>query len=58
MDESKLQIDDNGNRYWFLNYEWHRIGGAVVECNNGTKGNTRTNWKLTKEFNHERKRNY
>ena len=37
MQKSKLKIDENGNRRWYLNGELHRIDGPACEYVDGTK---------------------
>jgi len=33
---SRLEIDTNGNRFWY-NDKRHRIDGPAIECSNGVK---------------------
>ena len=34
---SKLKIDKEGNKRWYLNGKLHREDGPAIECVNGTK---------------------
>lgn len=35
--EPQCEIDEDGDRYWWLNGEWHREDGPAVEFANGSK---------------------
>jgi len=32
-----LKIDNEGNRFWYLNGKFHRLDGAAIEWSNGDK---------------------
>ena len=37
MIEYTVKVDDNGDRYWWLNGKRHREDGPAVECANGMR---------------------
>jgi hypothetical protein len=34
--QSKLEVDENGNKFWKLNGKYHREDGPAIEGGNGT----------------------
>jgi len=37
MEEYKVKVYDNGNKFWYQNDELHRLDGPAVEYANGNK---------------------
>lgn len=44
----ELIIEDNGNRYWCLDGEFHREGGPAIEWDDGDK-----KWRRNNELHRE-----
>ena len=38
MIEYTVDVDDEGDRRWYLNDQIHREDGPAIECANGTRG--------------------